>query len=60
MANTHTYHHGDLRATLVKVATARLSAHGIDSLSLRKLAEDAGVSRSAPYHHFKDKNVLHL
>lgn len=58
MANTHTYHHGDLRATLVKVATARLSAHGIDSLSLRKLAEDAGVSRSAPYHHFKDKNAL--
>ncbi len=56
--NGHNYHHGDLQATLVRVAAARIRQHGIDSLSLRKLAEDAGVSRSAPYHHFKDKNAL--
>ena len=52
------YHHGDLRATLLRVATERVVNEGIDSLSLRKLAEEAGVSRTAPYHHFKDKNAL--
>jgi len=52
------YHHGDLRTALLEAATKRIAEHGIDSLSLRKLAEDAGVSRTAPYHHFKDKNAL--
>ncbi|RDV24626.1 TetR/AcrR family transcriptional regulator [Alteromonas aestuariivivens] len=52
------YHHGDLQATLLQAATQRLETHGIDGLSLRKLAEDLGVSRTAPYHHFKDKNAL--
>lgn len=52
------YHHGDLRSALLSAATKRLAAHGVDSLSLRKLAEDAGVSRTAPYHHFKDKSAL--
>ena len=54
----HSYHHGDLRTALLEAATKRIAEHGIDSLSLRKLAEDAGVSRTAPYHHFKDKNAL--
>lgn len=31
---------------------------GIEGLSLRKLAETVGVSRTAPYHHFKDKDAL--
>lgn len=53
-----TYHHGDLRTALLEAATKRVAEFGIDSLSLRKLAEDAGVSRTAPYHHFKDKSAL--
>ncbi len=52
------YHHGDLRSALLDAAAKRLAEHGVDSLSLRKLAEDAGVSRTAPYHHFKDKSAL--
>ena len=32
--------------------------HGVDALSMRKLADYVGVSRTAPYHHFKDKNHL--
>ncbi len=55
---SQSYHHGDLRAALVSAATRRIEQHGIDGLSLRKLAEDIGVSRTAPYHHFKDKNAL--
>jgi len=31
---------------------------GVNGLSLRKLAERVGVSRTAPYHHFKNKNEL--
>lgn len=52
------YHHGDLRVSLIDAATSMLKEHGVDGLSLRKLADRVGVSRTAPYHHFKDKNQL--
>jgi len=52
------YHHGDLHSSLLSTATAMLNEHGIDSLSLRKIAENVGVSRTAAYHHFKDKSDL--
>lgn len=52
------YHHGDLRTTLLRVASEMIKEHGIEALSLRKLAAQVGVSRTAPYHHFKDKNAL--
>ncbi|WP_339768804.1 TetR/AcrR family transcriptional regulator [uncultured Paraglaciecola sp.] len=52
------YHHGDLRSSLLEAAKAMLSDGGIEGLSLRKLADRVGVSRTAPYHHFKDKNEL--
>ncbi len=52
------YHHGDLRTTLLKVASEMIKENGINELSLRKLAARVGVSRTAPYHHFKDKNAL--
>lgn len=52
------YHHGDLRTSLLDNATAMITEQGIESLSLRKLAERIGVSRTAAYHHFKDKNDL--
>lgn len=52
------YHHGDLRGTLLCEANLLLKETGIEGLSLRKLADRVGVSRTAPYHHFKDKNEL--
>lgn len=52
------YHHGDLRTTLLNAASDMLHENGIETLSLRKLAARVGVSRTAPYHHFKDKNAL--
>ncbi|GAC35355.1 TetR/AcrR family transcriptional regulator [Paraglaciecola polaris] len=57
-ANKSSYHHGDLRSSLLEAAKAMLSESGIEGLSLRKLADRVGVSRTAPYHHFKDKNEL--
>jgi AcrR family transcriptional regulator len=52
------YHHGDLRKSLVSTATKMVTEDGIEGLSLRKLAEKIGVSRTAAYHHFTDKNDL--
>lgn len=54
----NSYHHGNLHASLLSVATEMLNQQGINSLSLRKIAENVGVSRTAAYHHFKDKNDL--
>lgn len=52
------YHHGDLRQQLVLGAVKLLKEEGEAGLSMRKLAADVGVSRTAPYHHFKDKDEL--
>ena len=52
------YHHGDLRQVLLLSAKQLIAEAGIENLSLRRLAERAGVSRTAPYHHFSDKNDL--
>lgn len=53
-----TYHHGDLISSLIKAASEILQEEGVEGLSMRKLADKVGVSRTAPYHHFKDKNEL--
>ena len=57
-SGTQTYHHSDLRSALLDAAANRIENQGIEGLSLRKLADDVGVSRSALYHHFRDKNAL--
>ena len=53
-----TYHHGNLREALLQAAREVLIEHGIDGLSLRKVAALAGVSATAPYSHFRDKQAL--
>ena len=50
------YHHGDLRATLL-AAAMRMLEDG-EPFSLRALAREAGVSPTAPYRHFKDRDAL--
>ena len=57
-SNRSSYHHGDLRQNLITAATEMIKESGIEGISLRKLAAKVGVSRTAPYHHFKDKNEL--
>ncbi len=52
------YHHGDLKNALIKAGVEILSKEGIEGLSLRKVAQKAGVSHSAPYAHFPDKQSL--
>jgi len=50
------YHHGDLRASLL-TAAMRMLEDG-EPFSLRALAREAGVSPTAPYRHFKDRDAL--
>jgi len=44
-----------LRDTILRAAVDHVAEHGPDTLSLRRLATDAGVSHQAPYHHFADR-----
>jgi AcrR family transcriptional regulator len=56
--NGHPYHHGNLRAALLAEAERTLRDQGIDQLSLRDLARQAGVSHAAPRRHFADRQAL--
>jgi len=57
MANDR-YHHGDLKNALIQAGVEILANEGVAGLSLRKVAKQAGVSHSAPYAHFSDKQAL--
>ncbi|MCW8086812.1 TetR/AcrR family transcriptional regulator [Sabulicella glaciei] len=52
------YHHGDLRAALLDAADSLLDAGGDGAVSLREAARIAGVSPTAAYRHFADKEAL--
>ena len=52
------YHHGNLRAALLEQAEQTLREEGVDALSLRALARQAGVSHAAPRRHFSDRQAL--
>lgn len=52
------YHHGDLRRALLDTASALIAQSGVGAVTFRTLAERIGVSRSAPYRHFRDKAAL--
>lgn len=58
MAKTQPYHHGNLRAELLKAAEKELSEKGLEAFSMRGVAKRAGVSHNAPGHHFADVNAL--
>lgn len=58
MSTSERYHHGDLRRALVEAALDVLAEGGTDALGLRELARRVGVSPSAPYRHFRDRQAL--
>ena len=58
MLKKKTYHHGDLKNALIQAGVEILAKEGVSGLSLRKVALKAGVSHSAPYAHFVDKQAL--
>ncbi|WP_394555013.1 TetR/AcrR family transcriptional regulator [Agromyces sp. MMS24-JH15] len=52
------YHHGNLRSDLLDRAWDAVDRGGVESLSLRGLARDAGVSHGASARHFRDRQAL--
>lgn len=62
MSNTSrrraSYHHGDLRRALIEASVELAIEHGPDGVSMREAARRAGVSTSAPYRHFSDRDTL--
>jgi AcrR family transcriptional regulator len=52
------YHHGDLRHALLDEALRTIQTYGVEHLTLRTVGEALGVSRSALYRHFADKQAL--
>ena len=55
---TKPYHHGDLRTMMIEKGIEFIDEHGAKGLSLRKIAAACGVSHSAPYSHFANKEEL--
>ena len=52
------YHHGDLRAALIKAALGLIQEKGPHGFSFAEAARAAGVSSAAPYRHFKNRDEL--
>jgi AcrR family transcriptional regulator len=50
------YHHGDLRSALIAAGVANVTAG--QEISLRALAKEVGVTPSALYRHFDNKEAL--
>jgi AcrR family transcriptional regulator len=52
------YHHGDLERALVDTALRLIQSDGVQALTLRGVGAALGVSRTALYRHFDDKQAL--
>lgn len=58
--NQQPYHHGNVKEALIGEAMKFIEANETEQLSLRRLAKEVGISPSAVYNHFPDKNALML
>lgn len=58
MSTDSSYHHGNLRQALLEAGAELVEEKGIAAVSLRAVAKAAGVSHTAPYRHFDDKNSM--
>lgn len=52
------YHHGELRAALLAAGIALARPGGPDAVVLREASRRAGVSHTASYRHFADREAL--
>ena len=58
VSTSKSYHHGDLRVALIEAGLAALNGADSEALSLRAMAREVGVSATAVYRHFPDKQAL--
>ncbi|GLY02870.1 MULTISPECIES: TetR/AcrR family transcriptional regulator [Actinoplanes] len=52
------YHHGDLRNALLEATIALVRERGARGFSVSEAARRAGVSITAPYRHFADREAM--
>lgn len=52
------YHHGDLRAALVRSSLELIAERGVAGFSVAEAARRANVSPGAPYRHFPERESL--
>ncbi|WP_299328373.1 TetR/AcrR family transcriptional regulator [Parasphingopyxis sp.] len=52
------YHHGDLRSALIATGLKLLETKAGGAIGLREVARETGVSATAVYRHFPDKDAL--
>lgn len=52
------YHHKNLKEEMIENSIKIMATEGYDKFSLRKVAKACGVSHTAPYRHFKNKDSL--
>jgi AcrR family transcriptional regulator len=57
-SNRLSYHHGALRPALIAAARALVDEGGANAVGLREAARRVGVSPTATYRHFRDKEAL--
>lgn len=57
-ASPRPYHHGNLREALLRAAEKALATGGVQSISLRELSRELGVSHTSPRRHFAGKQAL--
>lgn len=58
MGRTVGQHHGSLRQALIDAALELVAESTVEGVTLRAVARRAGVTASASYHHFTDKDAL--
>lgn len=58
VARRTTYHHGDLREAALRAAVSLIEERGPEGFTLREVARKVGVTHTAPYRHFADKDAL--
>ena len=52
------YHHGDLRTALLERTLELIREVGAEGFTLREVSRRAGVSHTAAYRHFRDKEDI--
>jgi AcrR family transcriptional regulator len=51
-------HHGALKPVLVEAGLGLLDSEGVEAVTIRAVARQAGVSHAAPVNHFPDRRAL--
>ena len=52
------YHHGNVKESLIDAAMKLIDSNEVELLSLRSLAKEVGVTPSAVYNHFPNKDCF--